>query len=92
MSRGISTVSTRVAAAEPVGDHVDAREYLMIQLRDLLQVFGHQPHPAADGGVVRGDDDRVAGDAPQLTNSAFLLVIPVMDREHSQRGVDALVA
>ena len=79
-------------AAQPAGEQLGRREDAPVQLGDLGQVVGHEPHLAADQRVVGEDHDRVAGDAAQLLDPALQLVVPVVDREHGHRGIGAVVA
>jgi hypothetical protein len=79
-------------AAQPSGEQARCGKDAPVQLGDFGQVVGHQPHLAADDRIVGEDDDRVAGNAAQLLDPAFQLVVPVMDGQYRHRGVSAPVA
>ena len=81
VSRGIGTTSMRVRPPSRPARAAGRREAAPVQLSDLGEVVGHQPHLAADERIVGEDHDRIAGDAAQLLDPAFQLVVPVVDRD-----------
>jgi hypothetical protein len=78
--------------SEQARDPLGRRKRPAVELGDLRQVVRHQPHRTADLRVVREDHDGLAGDATQLLDPGFQLVVPVVDRDHRHRRIDAVVA
>ena len=92
VSRGTGTTSTRVRAAEPAGERGRRGKDAAVELVQLGQIVGHQPHRARDLGVAGDEHDRPGGDATQLADARLLRAPPVVDRQDRHRGVDGAVA
>lgn len=58
VSRAIGTTCTSVSAPELLREQIEGGEDAPVELGDLEQVFGHQPHSARDLGVEGEDHDR----------------------------------